>query len=254
MTDDAATAPAPSVLHRASDGRLGVQLSISDPAFWRQAATLQAAPAYAVVAVCIAVFLYGVFTGDSTRGGIQWDWGLSAAALAEGRWYTLASHMVTHAGLMHLLMNTSFLLAITPVIMARFGVGPSGWLRFGILFLISGLLGAAFYLALHLNSAVPMVGASGAICGLWGAASRIGPEGEIVPIRSGPVWIQIKAFARMNVILFAFIFFLTWVSGSVGGLAWEAHLGGFLFGLFAMPWLAPRTPSPRGMGLERTKA
>ncbi|OYY61588.1 MAG: hypothetical protein B7Y51_09915, partial [Burkholderiales bacterium 28-67-8] len=42
------------------------------------------------------------------------------------------------------------------------------------LFAVSGLLGAALYLTLHPAGAVPMVGASGALCGLWGGLSRIG--------------------------------------------------------------------------------
>jgi membrane associated rhomboid family serine protease len=197
-----------------------------------------------VVLVCLAVALAGLFTNvfpDSSAGGVTpATWGLSAEALAEGRWYTLLSHMVTHGGLTHLLLNCSFLLSVTPVVMSRFGLGPSGWLRFAILFLVSGLLGAAFFLALHPDGAVPMVGASGAICGLWGAAARIGPDGGIVPLRSGPVWIQLKAFAKMNVIVFGLIFLLMWMVGGQGGLAWEAHLGGFLFGLFALPLLAPR--------------
>ncbi|WP_332678911.1 rhomboid family intramembrane serine protease [Brevundimonas sp.] len=240
MIDDAAVTP--SRLQSASDGRLGVQLSFSDPAFWRETTTLRAAPAYAVSAVCIAVALAGVFAGDSARGFTPSTWGLSAQALAEGRWSALLTHMITHGGLTHLLMNCGFLLGVTPVVMSRFGVGPSGWLRFAVLFLVSGLLGAALYLALHPAGVIPMVGASGAICGLWGAAARIGPDGGIVPIRSGPVWEQIKAFAKMNVILFGLIFLLMWMTGGQGGLAWEAHLGGFLFGLFAVTWLAPRTP------------
>jgi membrane associated rhomboid family serine protease len=242
MTDDGAVTP--SRLQSASDGRLGVPLSFSDPAFWRQTTTRLAEPAYAVAALCIAVSLMGlltaVFPGGSAPDVTPEAWGLSGEALAEGRRYTLLSHMFTHGGLAHLVMNCSFLLGVTPAVMSRFGVGPSGWLRFAVLFLVSGLLGAAFYLALHPAAAVPMVGASGAICGLWGAAARIGPEGGIVPIRSGPVWAQVKAFAKMNLILFGIIFILVWMTGGQGGLAWEAHLGGFLFGLFALPWLAPR--------------
>jgi membrane associated rhomboid family serine protease len=84
-----------------------------------------------------------------------------------------------------------------------------------------------------------MVGASGAICGLWGAAARIGADGAFVPIRSPQVWRQIKAFAVNNAVLFGIIFILVLMSGGKGGLAWEAHLGGFVFGLLAMPWLAP---------------
>ena len=236
MTDDA---PAPgSALQRAADGRSRAGLSFFDPRLWRDAVTLHAAPAHAVIAICIVASILGVL--NSLRGGGPWDWGLSAQALAEGRWYALVSHMFAHAGLMHLFMNSSFLLGVTPVVMVRFGVGPSGWLRYAILFLVSGLTGSALYLALHSTGVVPMVGASGAICGLWGAAARIGPDGEIVPIRSGPVWVQIKAFAKMNLILFGILFVLVRMSGGAGGLAWEAHLGGFLFGLFAIPWLAPR--------------
>lgn len=235
MTDD--TAVTPSRLQRASDGRLGAGLSFFDPRLWREAATLQAAPAYAVIAVCILSSILGVL--HMMRGGEPWDWGLSAHALAEGRWYALISHMFEHAGHWHLFLNATFLLGVTPVVMARFGVGPSGWLRYTVLFLVSGLLGGCLYLALHLGSAVPMVGASGAICGVWGAASRIGPEGEIVPIRSDQVWVQVGAFARMNLILFGLLFVVARMAGGQGGLAWEAHLGGFLFGLFAVPWLAP---------------
>lgn len=238
MTDDAPPAAAPTALQRASDGRLGAGLSVFDPRAWREVATLEMAPAWAVIGVCIVSSILGVL--HMMRGGESWDWGLSAKALADGRWYALISHMFEHGGHWHLLMNSTFLMGVTPVVMARFGVGPSGWLRYAVLFLVSGLLGAGLYLALHLDSAVPMVGASGAICGVWGAASRIGPDWEIVPIFSEPVWIQVKAFVKMNLILFAILWVLVRLSGGVGGLAWEAHLGGFLFGLFALPLLAPR--------------
>ncbi|TAJ63900.1 rhomboid family intramembrane serine protease [Brevundimonas sp.] len=250
MTDDALDPEPRSALQRASDGRPGAGAGVSflDPRFWRaeagaHAAPGLAAPGYLVIGICIVASVLGVL--NNMRGGPYWDWGLSAQALAEGRWYALVSHMFAHAGPMHLFMNSTFLLGVGPVVMMRFGVGPSGWLRFAGLFLVSGLMGAAFYLALHLTGVVPMVGASGAICGLWGAASRIGPEGDIVPIRSAQVWEQVKAFAKMNVILFGILFVLVRMSGGVGGLAWEAHLGGFLFGLFAIPWIAPRrTPDP----------
>lgn len=236
MTDDVPAAPAAgSTLQRATDGRSRVALF--DARAWRSLGAWDEAPAYVLIALFIAVFI-----AEMTGSGPA-DWGLSAQALAEGRWQTIPAHMAAHAGLMHMLMNGSFLLGVTPVVMIRFGVGPSGWLRYAGLFLVSGLLGAAFYLALHPTGAVPMVGASGAICGLWGAAARIGPEGEILPIRSGQVWGQVKAFAKMNLVLFSLLFVLVWISGGEGGLAWEAHLGGFLFGLFALPWLAPR-PAP----------
>ncbi len=239
MTDDApAASDSGSALQRASDGRLGVGLSFFDPKFWRDAATLHAGPAYLVIGVCVVASILGVI--NSMRGGPYWDWGLSAQALAEGRWYALVSHMFAHAGPLHLLMNSSFLLGVTPVVMMRFGVGPSGWLRFAILFLVSGLLGAALFLYLHPAGVVPMVGASGAICGVWGVAARTGPDGGRLPFLSARVWREVWAFTQMNIILFGILFVLVRMSGGVGGLAWEAHLGGFLFGLLLGPWLAPQ--------------
>ena len=80
--------------------------------------------------------------------------------------------------------------------------------------------------------------ASGAICGLWGAAARVDLEGGgLASLRSRRVRDQIKAFAKSNVILFVILFVLVRLSGGAGGLAWEAHLGGFLFGLLAAPQL-----------------
>lgn len=86
-----------------------------------------------------------------------------------------------------------------------------------------------------------MVGASGAICGLWSAATRFDPEGGVAALTSARVRDQVVAFVKMNVILFLILFAFLWLSGCVGGLAWEAHLGGFLFGLLVGPRLAPRT-------------
>lgn len=85
-----------------------------------------------------------------------------------------------------------------------------------------------------------MVGASGAICGLWGAAARHAPDGGVAPLRSAQVRGNIVLFTQMNVVLFLILFALVRLTDGVGGLAWEAHLGGFLFGLLLGPWFAPR--------------
>ncbi|MGZ9100025.1 MAG: rhomboid family intramembrane serine protease [Brevundimonas sp.] len=236
MIDDAPPAPG-STLQRATDGRPGPG-SVFEPATWEDEYGPEGATGIWPAAVLILAFVAQWFVGGPER------WGLSAEALAEGRWFTLGTHMFVHGGLMHIWMNVGGVMALTPPVLIALGGYRSGWGRYLVLFAASGLLGAAVFLALHPAGAVPMVGASGALCGLWGALSRIGPDGGIVPIRSGPVWIQVKAFAKMNLVLFAILFVLVRVSGGVGGLAWEAHLGGFLFGLLVMPWLAPPTPQP----------
>tara|TARA_R110002051_G_C8593707_1_gene479214 strand:- start:56 stop:757 length:702 start_codon:yes stop_codon:yes gene_type:complete len=228
MTD--LDAPRP-VLQRVADGRRGLGRLM----------TPDTTPAVVLTAIFIAVLVAEITAG----GGAAW--GLSGQALAEGRWHTLGSHMFAHAGLGHLWMNSAALLALTAPVMTRLGGvrSPGAWVRYGLLFGMSGLAGAIVFLALHPFGQIPMVGASGAICGLWGAATRIGPDGDMVPLRSSPVWTQVKAFLRMNLVLFAVLFGLVWLSGGQGGLAWEAHLGGFLFGLLAMPRLVPiLAPAP----------
>ncbi len=228
------TPPAPgSALMRATDGRAD-RGSVFEPATWEAEYGPEGATGIWPAAVLTLAFVAQWFVGGPER------WGLSSEALAEGRWFTVATHMFVHGGLMHLWMNLGGVMALTPPVLIGLGGYRCGWGRYLALYAISGLLGAALYLALHPGGVVPMVGASGALCGLWGALSRIGPDGGIVPIRSGPVWVQVKAFAKMNLILFVLLFVLVRMSGGVGGLAWEAHLGGFLFGLFAMPLLIRR--------------
>ena len=232
--------PPTSPLQRASSGRLRGGPSIWDRRAWKAIFSTAALPAVLLIAV------FGVvFAAQMTNGG-PLPWGLSGQALEEGRWHTLASHMVTHGGLAHLFMNSSVLLALTPLVMMRLGSGLAAWLRYGVLFAASGLAGAALYLAIHPAGVVPMVGASGAIFGLWGAAARVGPDGAMVSLMSAQVRSEVIAVAKMNLILFVILFALVRISGGVGGLAWEAHIGGFLFGLLVMPLLAPRAVAAPG--------
>jgi membrane associated rhomboid family serine protease len=233
MSDDAlSNQTGPTALRRTSDGRLP-RGSFWDRRTWRDSIANGEAPALVLIGAFVVVAFSEIFTGGPAR------WGLSGQAISEGRWFTIGTHMFAHAGLYHLLMNCSGLLALTPVVFQRFGRGVSGWLRYGGLYGLSGLVAAATYLALHPTGTIPMVGASGAICGLWGAVTRIGENGVFVPIRSRQVWLQIKAFVINNAILFGILLVLVLMSGGKGGLAWEAHVGGFVFGLLAAPWLAP---------------
>lgn len=221
-----------SVLTRATDG-VGDRGAF-DVRTWRNAYGPRGEAGLWLAGVLVAAFVWQMFNGGPL------PWGLSGQAMAEGRLHTLASHMFVHGGVAHLMMNLGGLMALTGVVMGRFGRGTGAWLRYLLLFGLSGLSGAALYLALHPAGVVPMVGASGAICGLWGAAARYAPDGGVAPLRSAQVRRNVVPFVQMNVILFLILFALVRLSGGVGGLAWEAHLGGFLFGLLLGPWFAPR--------------
>ena len=118
---------------------------------------------YAVTAAIVAAWLlYVVFAGRfETEGLAMIGWALSASTLGEGRYETLLLHMLAHGGPMHILMNSAALLSLGPLLIARLGPPPAGWLRFGAVFVLSGLAGAALYLAIHPAGQVPMLGASG---------------------------------------------------------------------------------------------
>lgn len=232
------TAPNRSLtaLQRASSGRLRTGASITSPRTWKSLAGADDGPG-----LTLAVVLVMTFVLEMLHGG-PWAWGVSAQALAEGRWHTLASHMVAHSGLGHIVMNLSALLTLSPIVVGKLGNGPNGWFRYAALMTLAGLLGAAAYLAFHLNGSMPLVGASGAICGLWGLAARIDPGGSFAPLLSPQVGREVWAFAKANVLLVGLFFLVTW---GHGGLAWEAHLGGFMFGLLVGPmWAPPLAAAP----------
>ena len=180
-----------------------------------------------------AAFVLQLFVPDALETA-----GLSGAAVREGRAYTLLTHMFVHAGLVHLGFNSFALLGVAIVVAERMPPTRASWARLLAFFLVCGLAGAALFLALHPDGGLPMVGASGAICGLWGAAARLHGAAEGVhPLRSRPVRRQMRAFAVSNLVLFALLWALARALGSEGGLAWQAHLGGFATGLLAAPLL-----------------
>lgn len=195
-------------------------------------------PAAILGAICVVAWLWTMITGGldgMTR------WGVSGKALSEGRFDTIFLHMFAHAGAMHLAMNMSALAAIGGTLTARLGQAPLSWLRFLALFVLSALAGAALYLALHPAGVVPMVGASGGLYGLIGLLIRTPPDGgPVLDVKSARIKRIGWDLVKQNAFLFVLLAMLSWSSGAAGGLAWEAHLGGFLFGLLAGPKLLPR--------------
>ena len=187
--------------------------------------------------VTVAILLVAVWqTGRllSGDGNIGIDWGgLSAAALAQGRWWTPFTSMFMHAGIAHLIFNMIALAQLGPIVALRFGRDGRALATYLAFYLLCGLVGDAVYLVLHPTSAVPMIGASGAIFGLWGAMARLGPNGSLVPIFSRQVGKETRSAIVSNLVIMAIVLLPALLSGQVsyGGIAWEAHLGGFLAGI-----------------------
>ncbi|MDO7842780.1 rhomboid family intramembrane serine protease [Sphingomonas immobilis] len=205
---------------------------------WRMPRSAKA-PGWLLAAPMIAAFLY-YFVRYPEYG--MYDWGVSGQALAEGRWWTLLIHMFAHGGILHIAMNMAVLIGLSPILVLRLGRAPTSWVRYFGLFFVSGLAGAAVYLAINPHGAVPMLGASGAIYGLVGALLRVSPDGPgLMPLWSREMALAVRRFVTDNLLLIVIFTVPAFLSGSGGGLAWEAHVGGFAFGLIAGPLFFPRS-------------
>lgn len=165
-----------------------------------------------------------------TRGDMN-DWAAWPPRLAAGEYKAVWLHMFAHGGVLHLLFNGAALVALTPAVMDRLGpLSPRTLAAFLVLFLVSGLAGLALWLALP--QAVPMLGASGAILGLLGFILRQpDPSQGRIPLFGPDMARAFLAFAKLHVPLVILFAIPLLFGASVFGLAWEAHLGGFIAGL-----------------------
>ena len=161
--------------------------------------------------------------------------GLVAADLAKGRWFTLVTSLFIHGGWMHAGMNAAGALAFgAPV--ARL-LGPRGWgsLSFALFYLVCGVFAGLGYAALNPHSAEAVVGASGVVSGLFGAASRlIEHRPGLSPFRSRTVVGFAAAWLVTNVALG-----LIGIAPGIGAvqIAWQAHVAGYAAGLILIgPW------------------
>lgn len=173
-----------------------------------------------LIAACVAVWLAEVLAAPWLRNGA-----LSMQALREGRFWTLFTHMGLHAGLPHLVFNMMALAQLGREIAPLFGTRLRGSLVFLGLFVVCGLAGGVAFVLI--NPTGVAVGASGAICGVWGAGARLSGRGTLRDALTGPA---ARGFVMMNVILIALGLVLSGLKSV--GIAWEAHLGGYLAGVF----------------------
>ncbi|MCE7958898.1 MAG: rhomboid family intramembrane serine protease, partial [Acidobacteria bacterium ACB2] len=158
----------------------------------------------------------------------QHRWGLVPSRLRVSAFLT---HMFLHAGWLHILGNLLFLYLTAPFVEDLYG-RP----LFLALYVGSGLLAAATHVWQHPHSALPLVGASGAIAGVMGAflvrlgRSRI--EFFFLPVVILP-WIRFRFFLPAFVFLPLWLLEQLWYArheGLAPGTAWWAHVGGFVAG------------------------
>ena len=202
-----------------------------------------------VIAACLAVFGYEVALLLADDGGLA-AW-ITRHALVPSRfwhglaepdeWRTVASSMFIHGGVAHVLGNCWFLWVFGNNVEDR--LGSVGFLVF---YLAGGTAAALAQVAVASGSAVPMIGASGAISGVLGAYLVFFPRAWVIslvpwivpvlPIPAViflPLWFFIQAYAGVGSLM----------AGTAGGegVAWWAHAGGFVAGAgLAMLWPGSR--------------
>ena len=184
-----------------------------------------------LIAANVLVFLYEIQMVESELQGLVFTWGLIPSQLwndPPSAWVGIFTAMFLHGGWFHLISNMWILLIFGNNVEARMGS-----IRFLIFYLLAGAAAGLLQTYILPSSTVPMIGASGAIAGVLGAYLVLFPGSRIASLV--PVF-----FIFTLVEIPAFIFLLFWFVSQLysglfamqgSGIAWWAHIGGFVFGV-----------------------
>lgn len=193
----------------------------------------------ALILLNILVFGYQLSLDPFSLNQFLRDWGTVPRQLDP---LTLFTAMFLHGGWLHLLGNIWFLWVFGDNVEDILGRG-----RFLLFYLLCGLVGGLAHVAANPDSALPAIGASGAISGVMGAYMLKFPRSRVksliifiiffttievpAPLMIG-YWFVVQLFSGVGNLAFA--------GGDAGGTAWFAHIGGFLGGMLLILGLKPR--------------
>jgi len=195
---------------------------------------------YILIAINIAVFIYQ-FTAGSRIEAIITEFALVPAQLSAGLdlgdMRSILTSMFLHASWMHLLGNMLYLWIFGDNVEDR--LGHFWYLLF---YLAGGFVAAFAHWAINPASSIPTVGASGAIAAVLGAYLLMYPRARVYTFIPIGFFVRLRLLPASVVLLLWFILqlfsgVLTIGAGDVGGTAFWAHIGGFVFGVL-VGWLA----------------
>jgi len=206
-----------------------------------------------VVTWCLIAANCAIFLIQISLTPAELDWFLLRFALVPARYFgsagvmpppgaadylPFATNMFLHGGWLHLILNMWTLWIFGPAVEDRLGSG-----RYFLFYLVVGVVASLTHALFNPSSVLPALGASGAIAGVIGCYVRLFPMARLivmVPILFLPLFFEVPA------LLFAGFWFLMQIlQGTVeflvpadgGGVAWWAHIGGFVAGLLLTPAL-----------------
>ncbi len=193
----------------------------------------------ALISLNCLVYFYLLSLGQAYEPALV-KWGTIPYEVTHGRELTpdlsfsiplsLFSSMFLHGGFFHLAGNMLYLWIFGDNIEDQLG-----HLKFFVFYILCGLAASLLYIATTPNSQIPMVGASGAIAGVLGAYLIRFPKARILTLIFFGFFIRIVAIPALYVLGFWFIiqllFALPSIGSTSGGVAFFAHVGGFLAGI-----------------------
>ncbi|MCX7626295.1 MAG: rhomboid family intramembrane serine protease [Candidatus Sumerlaeaceae bacterium] len=209
-----------------------------------------------IIVVCVLVFLQELAIPAKYQEQFFYLLGFVPRRLTDPLWavqvgfppgasVTLVTSMFLHGSFAHLLFNMWTLAVFGDNVEDR--MGP---FRFLVFYLVCGIGAALTHLVFNPTSAIPTVGASGAIAGVLGAYLFLFPHARIItfiPVLFVPYFIELPA-ATFLVMWFVIQLFSGWTSlfmpPNVGGVAWWAHVGGFVCGALIFPVFLRRDRRP----------
>lgn len=202
---------------------------------------------WSLIAINLAVFVYQWSLAAPENEALVERFGVLPDALVHGghpgSLITPLTSMFLHGGLGHVLGNLWFLFVFGDNVEEALGRA-----RFGVFYVVCGLVAAATQVVIAPGSTVPMIGASGAIAGVLGAYIVFFPRARVltfVPIfflLEVPAFVYIFVWFALEVVRATFSL---GASSAEGGIAFFAHVGGFVAGLALALLLRPRSEAPR---------
>jgi membrane associated rhomboid family serine protease len=213
-------------------------------------------PAIVTVAIIVAncaVFLFQITRPADVQQWIVFHFGAIPLLLVRdalllplwpSHWGTIFSSMFLHGGFLHIGGNMLYLWI--------FGNNVEDYLghvKYLLFYLLCGAAAALTHTLAESSSTVPMIGASGAISGILGAYLLLYPRARVVTM----IWFFFfLRFVRVPAYVVLGLWFLMQLPGALGGsggIAWFAHIGGFIFGLLTVRLLGGRRrPQPHLFG------
>ena len=193
----------------------------------------------AIIAVNVLAFLFEISLDPDLRENLIYAFGIVPDRF---HYIDLMTSMFLHGGWMHLIGNMWFLWIYGDNVEDI--LGSAQYLLF---YLACGVAAALLHVALNGDSRVPTIGASGAIAGVMGAYLVKFPRSRIITLIFLFVFVTTVEIPAYVILLYWFVIQIFSGVGSVGysqisqgGVAWFAHVGGFVTGIILVMLMRPR--------------